>query len=215
MLRTRRAAAILGIVGGAALVTGSILPWGRRSLDLDRFAQLLNVDRSMVAGPGGQTSGNVAGFDVGGAVTLVAGIAVLLGAAVILLANRGTRGLGVLLTLGGLVGGGLALYGGRLDRLLNDPLAGTGPQLEALRLPAHTFAPAFSAMPSIGVYLCVLGGIVASIAGVIALVASTQPTTGDRSLGARSGLGFEERAPVAPRDTPPSSGPEGAGPIPT
>jgi hypothetical protein len=207
---TKRVPAVLGIVGGAVLVIGSVLPWAKVSLDLDRFAQLLGVDPSVMAGLGAQTSQNVNGLDADGTMTLIAGIVVLVCAGVFL--AKSMRWLGVLMLLGGLAGGGIAVFDIlSKDRQLDDALAEAGPQLEAIGLSAATFKQVFTVSFSIGIYLCVLGGIVALIGGVMALMATPQTTMEATPAAGISGTGFDPppaapAAPAAPTpiETPPA-----------
>jgi hypothetical protein len=219
---TKRAPAVLGIVGGAVLVIGSILPWAKVSLDLDRFAALLGVDPSVMAGLGAQTSQNVDGLDADGGMTLVAGIVVLVCAGIFL--AKSMRWLGVLMLLGGLAGAGIAAFDIlSKDRQVDDALAEAGPQLEAIGLSADTFRQVFTVSFSIGIYLCVLGGIVALIAGGMALMATSDSTMQAAPASGISGTGFDP-APVAPPsaptplDTPPTPipppAPEEPGPPP-
>jgi hypothetical protein len=219
---TKRAPAVLGIVGGAVLVIGSILPWAKVSLDLDRFAALLGVDPSVMAGLGAQTSQNVDGLDADGGMTLVAGIVVLVCAGIFL--AKSMRWLGVLMLLGGLAGAGIAAFDIlSKDRQVDDALAEAGPQLEAIGLSADTFRQVFTVSFSIGIYLCVLGGIVAFIAGGMALMATSDSTMQAAPASGISGTGFDP-APAAPLsaptplDTPPAPipppAPEEPGPPP-
>jgi hypothetical protein len=219
---TKRAPAVLGIVGGAVLVIGSILPWAKVSLDLDRFAALLGVDPSVMAGLGAQTSQNVDGLDADGGMTLVAGIVVLVCAGIFL--AKSMRWLGVLMLLGGLAGAGIAAFDIlSKDRQVDDALAEAGPQLEAIGLSADTFRQVFTVSFSIGIYLCVLGGIVSLLAGGMALMATSDSTMQAAPASGISGTGFDP-APVAPPsaptplDTPPTPipppAPEEPGPPP-
>jgi hypothetical protein len=219
-------AGILGIIGGAVLVVGSILPWAKVSLDLDKFASVLGVDPSLLAGVGAQTSQNVNGLDADGKITLVAGIVVLVCAVILMM--RAARWLGVLMLLGGLAGGGTALYDIlSKDRQLDDALAGAGPQLEAIGLSADTFREVFAVSFSIGIYLCVIGGVLALIAGLIGLTGSSRPATVAPDAGL-AGAGFAlplvtpaapvapppiETPPPAPAPSPPAA-PEEPGPFP-
>jgi hypothetical protein len=214
---SKPAAAILGIVGGAVLIVGSVLPWAKVSLDLDKFAQVLGVDPSLMAGLGAQTSQSVGGLDADGAVTLIAGIVVVVCAGILL--AKAKRWLGVLVLLGGLAGGGIALYDiVSKDRQLDDALAGAGPQLEAIGLSADTFRQVFSVSFSIGIYLCVIGGILALIAGAMALMSTSEPVLGTVPDAGISGSGFGPPPPIAPAapvaPTPIETPPPTSAPIP-
>lgn len=225
---SKPAAAILGIVGGAILVIGSVLPWAKVSLDLEEFAQVLGVDPSLMEGLGVQTSQSVGGLDADGKITLVAGIVVLVCAAILL--ARAMSWLGVVMLLGGLAGGGMALYDiVSKDRQLDDALAGAGPQLESIGLSADTFKQVFTVSFSIGIYLCVVGGVLALIAGAMALRSPSEPGMVAAPAPGAPGTGFDPAPPATPAgpiaptpyDPPPPSpspippaAPEDPGPTP-
>jgi hypothetical protein len=214
---SKPAAAVLGIVGGAVLVIGSVLPWAKVSLDLDKFAEVLGVDPSLMAGAGVETSQNVGGLDADGAFTLVAGIVVLVCAAILL--ARAKSWLGVLMLLGGLAGGGVALFDiVSKDRQLDDALASAGPELEAIGLSADTFREVFTVSFSTGIYLCVIGGILAMIAGAMALMSTSEPDMVAAPDAGVSGTGFDRSPPgtYTPPLAPPAveAPPPGPAPIP-
>jgi hypothetical protein len=194
---SKPAAAILGIIGGAVLVIGSVLPWAKVSLDLDKFAQVLGVDPSLMAGLGAQTTQNVGGLDADGTFTLIAGIVVVVCAIILLV--RASRGLGVLMLLAGLAGASVAVYDIlSKDRQLDDALAGAGPQLEAIGLSADTFRDVFTVSFSIGIYLCVLGGVLAMIAGAMGLTRPRETVTVVSPDAGITGSGFDAAPPIAP-----------------
>jgi hypothetical protein len=214
---SKPAAAVLGIVGGAVLVIGSVLPWAKVSLDLNKFAEVLGVDPSLMAGAGVETSQNVGGLDADGKFTLVAGIVVLVCAAILL--ARAKRWLGVLMLLGGLAGGGVAMFDiVSKDRQLDDALASAGPELEAIGLSADTFREVFTVSFSTGIYLCVIGGILAMIAGAMALMSTSEPDMVAASDAGVSGTGFDPSPPgtYTPPLAPPAveAPPPGPAPIP-
>lgn len=207
-------AAIVGIVGGAGLVIGSILPWAKVSLDLNEFAKVLGVDPSLMSGLGVQTSQNVGGLDADGTFTLIAGIVVVVCAVILLV--RAARWLGVLMLLGGLAGGGIALFDiVSKDRQLDDALASAGPQLQSIGLSADTFKQVFAVSFSIGIYLCLIGGVVALIAGLMALTGTSRPEVVVAPDAGFAGTGFEPAPPITPAapiapppmETPPSGPP--------
>jgi hypothetical protein len=211
--RSKSPAGILGIIGGALLVIGSILPWAKVSLDLDEFASVLGVDPSTLAGSGAATSQSVGGLDADGTLTLLAGIVVLICAG-LFLAKRANTALGALIALGGLAGAGIAIYDiVSKDRQLDEALAEAGPQLEAIGLNADTFKQVFTVSFSIGIYACLAGGIVALIAGAMALMAKSEPIVGTASDPSKGAGGFGETAggfgttadAPTPIETPPPS----------
>ena len=203
--KSKSPAGILGIIGGALLVLGSILPWAKVSIDIERFASVLGVDPAALAGTDVATSQNIGGLDADGAFTLVAGIVVLVCAG-IYLAKRANTALGVLILLGGLLGAGVALFDiVSKDRQLDDALAEAGPDLEAIGLSADTFKDVFSVTFSIGIYICVIGGVLALIAGAMALRARSEPVVAAPSSGTMGAGEFGSTTPPPSTTVPPPS----------
>lgn len=219
--KSKSPAGMLGILGGALLVIGSILPWAKVSIDLDRFASVLGVDPSLLEGAGAETSQSIGGMDADGLWTLVAGIIVLVCAA-LYLAKRASTALGVVMALGGLLGAGIALFDiVSKDRQLDEALASAGPDLEQIGLTAATFREVFTVSFSIGIYVCLVGGVVALIAGAMALMAKSEPIVGT-APGTSSGAGSfggpagsaaptaPTTAPTTPVEAPPPAAPPSA-----
>jgi hypothetical protein len=174
--RRSPAAAILGIVGGATMVVGSLLTWAVVELDVDRFAKALGVDASAFRDLGVRTSIDVAGTDVGGKISLVLGILCLVAAGLLLLAGAARRTSAGLLVLGGLAGTALCLYEiASKDRQIDEALSGAGSQLEQIGLSATTFRSVFSVEWASGLWIALAGGVIAAIAGIVGLMGSDGP----------------------------------------
>ncbi len=209
--KSKSPAGILAIIGGALLVIGSLLPWAKVSIDIDQFASVLGVDPAQLAGADVATSQNIGGMDADGLFTLIAGIVVVVCAG-IYLAKRANTTLSVLILLGGLLGAGVALFDIlSKDRQLDDALAEAGPDLQAIGLSADTFKEVFSVTFSLGIYICVIGGVLALIAGAMALRAKPEPVVATSPAGTMGagGLGSASpgasTAPPPPTSTPPAS----------
>lgn len=213
--KSKSPAGILAIVGGALLVIGSILPWAKVSFDVEKFASLLGVEPSVIQDAA--SSQNIGGLDADGKITLIAGIIVLVCAG-IFLAKRANTALGVLIVLGGLAGAGVALYDiMSKDRQLNDALAEAGPTLQSAGVSLDAFKQVFNVSFSIGIYVCVVGGVLALIGGAMALMAKSEPMTAvpaDPGSGMGGvGSGAPTPAPAAP-EPPPSAIPPSPPPPP-
>jgi len=191
-------------VGGLLLVIGSVLPWAKVSFDVDAFASLLKVDPSVIQDAA--LSQSIGGLDADGTLTLIAGIVVLVCAA-IFLAKRANTVLGVLILLGGLAGAGIAVYDiVSKDRQLNDALAEAGPTLQSAGVSLDAFKQVFDVSFSIGIYLCAVGGILALIGGVMALRVGSEPAVVAGDPGSTMGSGFAAPA-SAPAEPPPPASP--------
>jgi hypothetical protein len=183
---------VLGIVGGAMLFIGSFLTWATASIDLAKFAQALGVDESLLQGAMGGTphSFSVAGMqaDADGKFTLVAGIAVLIFAVVLFVKADLGKVMGGLMVLAGLIGGGVAIYDlSKLNDVRNDALASVGPSLQSAGVDPSILEGVFKVSAGIGIYLCALGGILAVVAGIIALVSRKPEPAAAGAMGTTPG----------------------------
>jgi hypothetical protein len=217
-------APILGIVGGALLVAGSLMTWASVSFNIQNIANALGVDPSILpADTFGSAS--VTGSKVtDGKVALACGVIVVL-AAVALLAVKGARVIAaVVVMVGGLAGGGIALYNG-----IND-------KQDAINEGVHQFTQAgvpgdaksfFNVSIGIGIWICVVGGIAAIVAGIIALMQNDRAIAAPAAMGgtmdmgsmdgagmpAPSGTAVPAAAPPA-ADTPAAETPTAPPPVP-
>jgi hypothetical protein len=183
--------AILGIVGGIALAIGSFLNWATVSVNFDKIATAIGIDPADVpADVRAQGTVSVTGWKGGdGKWTLVAGVVVIV-AAVLLSMASSRRVVGIVMLVGGVVGGGLALYDATIQK--NDAIDNAASTFAGIGLPGE-LRDYFSISLGIGIWLCVAGGIVAIVAGIMAMTSSpsTVAVAGDPA-------GFTPPPPLAP-----------------
>jgi len=182
---------ILGIVGGIALAIGSFLNWATVSVDFDKIATAIGIDPADVpADVRAQGTVSVTGWKGGdGKWTLVAGVVVLV-AAVLLSMASSRRVVGIVMLVGGVVGGGLALYDATIQK--NDAIDNAASTFAGIGLPGE-LRDYFSISLGIGIWLCVAGGVVAIVAGIMAMM-SRQPV----AAMAGDPAGFVPPPPLAP-----------------
>jgi hypothetical protein len=158
---------ILGIVGGIALAIGSFLTWVTVSVDFDKIATALGIDPAQIpAAVRAQGTASVTGWKGGdGKWTLVAGIVVAAAAALLTMASS-RRIVGIVMIVGGAVGGGLALYDATIQK--NDVIDNVASTFSGIGLPG-VLRDFFSLSLGIGIWLCIGGGVVAIVAGVMAM----------------------------------------------
>ena len=170
---------ILGIVGGLLLGIGSFLNWATASVNWDAIETATGIDPP--AAIRAQATVSLTGWDIGqGMWMLVIGVVVVF-AATLLAFVSSTQAVAFVMIFGGAVGGSMALYQatvGKNQRL--DDVAG----VFAVALPG-SLRGYFSVSIGIGIWSCVLGGGVAVLAGIMAMVrrppsvsATTDPVSG-------------------------------------
>ncbi len=203
---SRPAAGIVGIVGGAALIIGSLLTWVTLAFDSQRFAQAiadaLHVDVSQLGTVPAVPSSSQAGTASDGRYTIAAGVVVLV-FTILLLVRPDTRSVtSKLLILGGVVGAGVPLYDVlTTDAQLNGFIdkAGLASELEALGLSTAIFKDAVSVTWGIGVWVCVVGGVIAVVAGIMA---ARSPAPAVRASDRGSGWAGDDVVGMPPPSIP-------------
>ena len=182
--RSASAPLILGIAGGFVLAIGSFLTWATVSVNFDALASALGIDPAQIPDSvRAQSTVSVTGWKGGdGKWTFFAGIVVLVFAALLITA-RNARLFGILMVVGGAVGAGIALYDATIqkDNVLNDAastFAGAG-------LPGQV-SDFFSVSLGIGIWLCIIGGVVSVIGGIMAIMSggANAPAMVDGMTGA-------------------------------
>jgi hypothetical protein len=164
---------IVGVVGGIALAIGSFLNWATVSVNFDKIATALGIDPAQIpAGVREQGTVSVTGWKSGdGKWTLVAGVVVAVAAALLTMASS-RQVVGIVMLVGGAVGGGLALYDATIQK--NNAIDNAAAQFTNIGLPG-TIRDYFSVSLGIGIWLCIAGGAIAIVAGIMAM-ASRAPS---------------------------------------
>jgi hypothetical protein len=165
--------AMLAVAGGVLLAIGSVLTWAKASIDLDAFAKALGVDPAQLQGAvGAETSKVVSGTSTSdGKLALAAGlVAVILG--VIAYSKRDRwKTLGGVTMVAGLVGGGIALYDiTKKDDVIAEAKDAVGPTLASIGLDSSILDNIFKVSLGIGIWVCVIGGIVALLGGFMMMM---------------------------------------------
>ena len=208
--------AILGIIGGAALVIGSFLTWVTVSLDMRSLAQILGVDPSALQSATGSTTFSAAGTHGDGKITLVVGLIAVVGAILVLVGAARKAGYAVV-AVAGVIGAGFASSrSASKSSQINDALSNAGPALAAAGISADTLKSVFNVSWGIGLWICLAGGVVALIGGIIGLMSKGGPETQSAPMAAGPVMGspvdsgFD--APTPPVAPPPPTVPPVAPP---
>jgi hypothetical protein len=197
--------AILGIIGGAALVIGSFLTWVTVSLDIAKFAQILGVSPAALQGATSSTTFSAAGTHGDGKITLVVGIIAVVGAILVLTTAARKAGYAVV-AVAGVIGAGICVFEiASKSSQINDALSNAGPALAAAGISADTLKSVFNVSWGIGLWICLAGGVVALIGGIIGLMSKgapamqSAPMAGATAMDSPVNSGFDAPAPpVAP-----------------
>jgi hypothetical protein len=208
-------AAVVTIVGGALLVICSFLVWATASVNADvliqRLAEALGVEASTLQQqlPANQFPTETVtgiGSGVDGWVTLIAGVVAIVAAIVMIAKPELRKGMGILALLAGLVGGGLALYdvsrvndiaGEAEDQAKSAAAAG----LAAAGIDPNIFDDVFNVSAGIGLWGCLVGGVLALVGGGLALASKSQGS----AAAPAAATGFAGAPPVAPATPAPQT----------
>ena len=164
---------IIGVVGGIALAIGSFLNWATVSVNFDKIATALGIDPAQIpAGVRAQGTVSVTGWKSGdGKWTLVAGVVVAVAAALLAMASS-RQVVGIVMLVGGVVGGGLALYDATIQK--NNAIDNAASQFTNIGLPG-TISGLFLGLARDRHLAVHRGGAVAIVAGIMAM-ASRAPS---------------------------------------
>jgi hypothetical protein len=207
MENKRSLGAIVGIVGGVALVLGSLLTWGTGTLNVQALASAAGLDPAAVSAAIGDVSRSVSGLDVtGGKWALAMGIvAIILG--VVALMKVSARVVGVGLIVAGLIGGGWALYDTtQADVVKEQAIEEAVPRLGSVEGASAVIGQYIDTSFGPGIWISLVGGLVAIGGGIVLLTAGGSMTETPSRMGAAAGSGF------TPTETPPASSPPAADP---
>jgi hypothetical protein len=215
---------IVAVVGAALLVIGSFLTWATVSIDLGKFAAALGVDEATLgAAIAGPTEKSASGLSDGadGIFTLIAGL-IVIGLAFLLRAKPASRKpIGLGMALAGLIGAGVAFYDiSQVNDVRDEALGGMAAALAGTGLGADVLDGVVNVSTGIGIWICVVGGVVAIVAGLMTAFAagSTLPAMATDGMAtgapsASSDLGFG--TPAAPTPAAPTpAAPAPAAPMP-
>lgn len=175
-VRESPAAAVIGLVGGALVVIGSLISWFSISINTANLEKALGVDLSNVpqAAALSQTR-TVRGTSTGdGKIMLAVGIVILVAALVILLTQVSRILIGIVLLAAGALGAGLGIIDATVQK--NDALDQLNSSLGSV-LPVAA-SQIFNLDVGIGLWLCILGAIAAIVAGLMVFVGRARSEPG-------------------------------------
>jgi hypothetical protein len=197
--------AIVGIVGGVALVVGSLLTWGTGSLNVQALASAAGLDPAAVTAAVGDVSRSVSGIDVtGGKWALAMGIvAIVLGIVAFLRVSPRVVGIGLIVA--GLIGGGWALYDTtQADVVKERAIEEAVPRLGSVEGASAVIGQYIDTSFGAGIWISIVGGLIAIGGGIVLLTAGGSMTETSSRMGAAAGSGF------TPTEPPPASPPPAA-----
>ncbi|MEA2558050.1 MAG: hypothetical protein QOG88_1588 [Actinomycetota bacterium] len=220
----KKPGAVVIIVGGALMTIGAFLTWVTAKVDLTAFADAIKektgVDVTGVPGfssvAKSYSAAGIKGWEgklalVGGLLALGLGVAAIIGSVSHPLAGRIAAAGGAL----GILGAGYVLV--RTSSAIADAKASMATEVTTLGLSPSIVDTIFKVSTGIGLYLTLLGGVIA-IVGAIMLMRTADPvTTAVAPSGAPAGPGSGFGAPTAPMASTPagaSSAPPPAAPSP-
>ncbi len=165
---------VLGIIGGVLLGAGSFLNWATANVNWDAIAAVIGKIPADVRAQG---TASFVGWDIApGKWMLVTAIVVVIASALLAVASS-PQVVAFVMIFGGAVGGSMALYKATIgkDGLIDDAAR----VLIGAALPGslHSYV---SVSIGIGIWLCVLGGVVAIVAGIMTMV-GRRPRVSDPS----------------------------------
>ena len=126
--------------------------------------------------------------------------------AILVLAGAARKAGYAVVAVAGVVGAGICVFEiASKSSQINDALSNTGPALAAAGISADTLKSVFNVSWGIGLWICLAGGVVALIGGVIGLMSKGGPATQSAPMAAGPVMGspvdsgFDAPAPpVAP-----------------
>lgn len=186
--RSLDAGAIVGLAGGALLIIGSVLTWASVSVNVDNIARALGVDPSVIPAnsvPGKQSFAGTGSSD--GKIALACGVLALV-AGVLVILMKGRTLAAVVLMVGGLVGGGFALYDGLTGKDKASDAAVSALAGKGIPGDVRTF---FNVSIGIGIWICVVGGALAILAGLMVIMKKAAPAAMAVQPGTPVGMGTE------------------------
>ena len=190
------AGSIMGLAGGALLIVGSVLTWASVSINVDNLAKALGVDASAFPPgtfPGKQSFAGTSSGD--GKIAFACGVLALV-AAVLVMTSKTRTLAGVVLIVGGLVGGGFALYDGVTGKDKAGDAAVSALSGKGIPGDVRTF---FDITIGIGIWICVVGGALAIVAGLMIITRKAAPAA--MAVESAIPVGMGTGVPIPPETT--------------
>lgn len=176
---------LVAVLGGAMLGIGSFLTWISASISLRALAETLGMDVSALQGANIPSRVSATGIDLSdGKITLFAGILVLIGIAIAYVVPRWRIPAVVLVALGGSAGAARALSDLRhVDETAFALAQRLAADLGALGFTKGDVDRIASSHAELGVWLCLAGGVVSLVGGLMlargVLVPAGEPGSGE------------------------------------
>ncbi|MGH2595764.1 MAG: hypothetical protein ACRDH7_07350 [Actinomycetota bacterium] len=218
---------ILTAVGGLVMAIAAVLTWGKVAIDIDAFAKAIGVDPSALAGAVGQTSKTFAGTTGWeGKVALACGVVALVVAVAAFARRELWKTLGMVAVVAGGVGALVALkVVVTKGNAVADAKSAAGPTFAAAGIDPNILDTVFKVTLEIGIWLCIAGGVLAILGGLMLLMKPTvqpamegmpgggvPPPMSDSGFGTSSVAG-SMAAPVSPPPPPMDAPPMDAPPM--
>jgi hypothetical protein len=216
---------ILTAVGGVVMAVAAVLTWGKVAIDIDAFAKAIGVDPSALAGAVGQTSKTFAGTTGWeGKVALACGVVALLAAVAAFARRELWKTLGMVAIVAGGVGALVALkVVVTKGNAVADAKSAAGPTFAAAGIDPSILDTVFKVTLEIGIWLCIAGGALAILGGLMLLMkppvqpamegmqgGGVPPPMSDSGFGTASVAGSmaaPASPPPPPTDAPPMDAP--------
>jgi hypothetical protein len=189
-------APVLGAIGGVLLLVGAFLTWVTVSVDLAKLGQAFHIDLSSVSVPTVFHAAGTKGWE--GKLAVVAGVIAIVG---VVMGLKALKRSAPLLLVGGAIGTFAAIYAASFEKTsaINDVNA----EFAASGFPGKV-SDYLSITLGIGLWICLIAGILCIVAGVIAFKANTPASVATASPPMTTGSGFGAPAPAP---TPPPATP--------
>jgi hypothetical protein len=198
-------AALVGGVGALLLIAGSFMTWATVSISIEKLAQLIGVDPGQIPTTGLVRSASVAGTQGDGRYTIILGVIALVGAILVVTVDTARKPAAALLLIGGALGVLICLYEiSTKDSQITDALQRFGGALESAGTTVDAFKRIFDVGWGVGLWVCIVGGILAAAGGTMGLVirSAAPPSLAGEVDPHAGGTGFD--APPTPPPPPPT-----------
>lgn len=162
---------LVALLGGLVLVVGPFSLWASVTVDTQAFAQALHEDVRQIAAVVDETSGPLTWLEANthGDLGLALGVTVVVLAVLALL--RAHRGYGASLIVVGAIAMGVAAHGApRPDALRDHAVELAAPWAIAVGVDRDVIAPTITIESGSSTQVCMVGGALAIIGGIVVLV---------------------------------------------